>query len=245
MKKPAFIHMNDRADHKFTLYAFYTPLLSTPFQANPLYAHHVSASLDKTIEDFMESLKTHTTKHLQAIGQKAFDVSLYPSQRRVSCIQIRKTVEQGPEALEELAEELAPVGTIREALGLEEHKASGNTRIASSQERCHPLETTPPPIELYHPAFAQFAALAHARVDDPESEDISRDTARLIRSCSQIEMQEGLRNTKTLEILERILGVSFEQVTDDDRSAVNYMGVHTTPLGSVAASLVIAEVKAE
>ncbi|KAL0067869.1 hypothetical protein AAF712_005037 [Marasmius tenuissimus] len=54
-------------------------------------------------------------------------------------------------------------------------------------------------------------------------------------------MQEGLRNTKTLEILERILGVSFEQVTDDDRSAVNYMGVHTTPLGSVAASLVIAE----
>ncbi|KAL0068980.1 hypothetical protein AAF712_003973 [Marasmius tenuissimus] len=107
------------------------------------------------------------------------------------------------------------------------------------------VETTAPPIELYHPTFAQFVALAQAQVDDPKDGDILRDAAALIRSCSQIEMQEGPRNTKTRELLQRILRIPFERVINDDQSAANYIALHATPLDSVAASSAILEVKAE
>ncbi|KAJ8073458.1 hypothetical protein PM082_011734 [Marasmius tenuissimus] len=107
------------------------------------------------------------------------------------------------------------------------------------------VETMAPPIELYHPAFAQFVALAQAQVDDSEDGGILRDAAALIRSCSQIEMQEGPRNTKTRELLQRILRIPFERVINDDQSAANYIALHATPLDSVAASSAILEVKAE
>ncbi|KAG7098110.1 hypothetical protein E1B28_000081 [Marasmius oreades] len=109
-----------------------------------------------------------------------------------------------------------------------------------------PVDTTAPPIELYHRAFAQFTALTRdPAFQFPDDDDILSNTAALIRSCSNIERYEGPRNTKIRSILGRILHLPFDHVENDDRSAADYTSSHGTPLESVAAARVIVEVKGE
>ncbi|KAG7094625.1 hypothetical protein E1B28_005449 [Marasmius oreades] len=110
----------------------------------------------------------------------------------------------------------------------------------------YPVETSAPPIELYHPAFAQFAALIRdPTFQVPDDDDILSNTAALIRSCSQIETYEGPGNTNTCLILGRILHLPLDQFENDDRTATDCMALYETPLDSVAAACVIAEIKGE
>ncbi|KAG7098113.1 hypothetical protein E1B28_000084 [Marasmius oreades] len=108
-----------------------------------------------------------------------------------------------------------------------------------------PVETTAPPIELYHRAFAQFTALARDPAFQlPDDDDILSNTAALIRSCSEIETYKGLRNSNIREILGRILGLSFD-VLNDDVSAAGYIAPCKTSSEFVTAALVIAEIEGE
>ncbi|KAG7091938.1 hypothetical protein E1B28_008330 [Marasmius oreades] len=104
-----------------------------------------------------------------------------------------------------------------------------------------PVDTTAPPIELYHVAFAQFSALLRDPV--PEDEDvILRNTAALIRSRSEIERSKVPRNADICMLLELILGIPFVQLSNDDDYILS---PHKTNFGVATAAVACVEVKKE
>ncbi|PBK86629.1 hypothetical protein ARMGADRAFT_1035486 [Armillaria gallica] len=74
-------------------------------------------------------------------------------------------------------------------------------------------QTIAPPIELFHPVFAQFCAkLADTEMVIPE--DIIRDTASLMHSSSVIHISKQPRTQESHTLLSKILKQSFLHPTD-------------------------------
>ncbi|KXN81872.1 hypothetical protein AN958_03574 [Leucoagaricus sp. SymC.cos] len=99
------------------------------------------------------------------------------------------------------------------------------------------------PIELFNPVFGSFATRARdptLRVPD----DVVRLTAKLLRSVSGIAVAEVPRDKQTRNILSQIMNLAFETVQNKDKTNVDYMSVHPTPLNVNAASTIV-EIKSE
>lgn len=74
-------------------------------------------------------------------------------------------------------------------------------------------QTIAPPIELFQSVFARFRAnLADTEMILPE--DIIRDTASLMRSCSAIHISEQPRTQENQMLLSKILRQSFLHPVD-------------------------------
>jgi len=104
-------------------------------------------------------------------------------------------------------------------------------------------DTSAPPIELYHPAFGKFSALAR----DPALEvpdDILQSTARFLRRVSGISTNEALRIRMQREILAKILGVAFECISNSDSTSSDYISVHPTKW-HINAAPIVCEIKSE
>ena len=98
--------------------------------------------------------------------------------------------------------------------------------------------TSAPPIQLYHPAFGKFSALArdHALV---VPDDILKLTARFLRRVSAISTYDAPRNSESDDILAEILGITFNHITNSA-----FFSVHPTKW-HINAAPILCEVKSE
>jgi hypothetical protein len=103
--------------------------------------------------------------------------------------------------------------------------------------------TSAPPIQIYHPVFEAFSKRSKD-LDLKVPDDVLRLTASLLRSVSKISVKEAPRDSESREILAKILGVSLEHVSNQDRTSADYMSVQHTPLNINAAPIIV-EVKGE
>lgn len=101
-----------------------------------------------------------------------------------------------------------------------------------------------PPIEIFHPIFAQFRAkLADTEIDVPE--EVVRDTASLMRSCSAIEVSEQPREKQSLTFLSKILKGPFLQAVDLDRTSGYAIALCTETTVCESAAVAIIEENSE
>ncbi|KAG7440334.1 uncharacterized protein BT62DRAFT_629687 [Guyanagaster necrorhizus] len=105
-------------------------------------------------------------------------------------------------------------------------------------------QTIAPPIELFHPVFAQFRAnLADTEIVIPE--DIVRDTASLMRSSSAIQVSEQPRTQQSWMLLSNILNQSFHQAVNFDRTLADHIYLCGDTTVDETAAVVIVEEKSE
>lgn len=102
-------------------------------------------------------------------------------------------------------------------------------------------QTIAPPIELFHPVFAQFRAkLADTEMIVPD--DIVRDTASLLRSSSAIEVSEQPRTQQSRTLLSKILKQSFLQAVNLDRTSADHIALcGDTTVDEMAAVAIVEE----
>ncbi|EEB92167.1 hypothetical protein MPER_09364 [Moniliophthora perniciosa FA553] len=114
----------------------------------------------------------------------------------------------------------------------------GGTPILDGRYRLYP-NPVGVPVELIHPAFAQFRALA-ADTSALPPEDVIRLTYQLMVAVSQISTDEAPRQEFTRGILTQILSYGFTQTVDPSLDHVCLYSCAEEPLG-VAAPGVVAE----
>lgn len=88
-------------------------------------------------------------------------------------------------------------------------------------------ETRGPPIELFHPIFAEFRALATDTTIEVPSKAIS-DTASFMRSASAIRPIEDNRTLPSRMALSSILGKCFVRNTNADKTSADHVALGTT-----------------
>jgi hypothetical protein len=97
--------------------------------------------------------------------------------------------------------------------------------------RYTPSENSPatqgPPIEIFHPIFAEFRALATDHTIEIPYKVIS-DTASLMRSASAIRPMEDNRTLSSRMALSSVLGRCFVQNTNPDRTSADHVALGTT-----------------
>ncbi|PBK86627.1 hypothetical protein ARMGADRAFT_1066525 [Armillaria gallica] len=110
----------------------------------------------------------------------------------------------------------------------------GRYNAASDQQ------TIAPPIELYHPVFAQFRAkLTDTEIVIPE--DIVRDTASLMRSSSAIHVSEQPRTQQSHTLLSKILKQSFLHPADLYHPSADIALCGNTAVDETAAVVIVEE----
>uniref|UniRef100_A0A0W0G6G0 Protein kinase domain-containing protein n=1 Tax=Moniliophthora roreri TaxID=221103 RepID=A0A0W0G6G0_MONRR len=103
--------------------------------------------------------------------------------------------------------------------------------------------TTALPIELYHPAFANF--LSNARDPDLQvPDDVLCSTAKLIRQLSVIRVLENPRSSDCRQTLADIMGSALSELVNKDSSSADFMSPHPTPMNVFAAPDIV-EIKSE
>lgn len=103
-------------------------------------------------------------------------------------------------------------------------------------------QTAAPPIQIYHEVFGDF----HTRCRDSGLEipdDVIRNTAALLRSVSKIEVKESPRDADTRSLLSDILGVTFANIVNRDRTNADFMSVQPTQFNINAADINATETK--
>jgi hypothetical protein len=103
------------------------------------------------------------------------------------------------------------------------------------------------PIEVYHPSFAVFCALANNYHLDPD-ESMILHTAELMRAASKIATRESVRQTPTRELLSKLLSYTLIQTVNKNKTSSDHAIVMSCkrpapPLG--AALIAVVEEKAE
>ncbi|PBK61258.1 hypothetical protein ARMSODRAFT_997450 [Armillaria solidipes] len=101
-------------------------------------------------------------------------------------------------------------------------------------------QTIAPPIELFHPVFAQFRAkLADTEMVVPE--DIVRDTASLMRSSSAIHVSEQPRTQESQTLLSKILKQSFLHAADLCHPSADITLCRNATVNETAAVVIVEE----
>jgi hypothetical protein len=103
------------------------------------------------------------------------------------------------------------------------------------------------PIEVYHPSFAVFRALANSRSLDPDESTVLH-TAELMRVASQIATSSSARETPARMILGKLLSYTFVETASkyemtSDQASLTICKEPAIPLGD--ALLAVIEEKAE
>uniref|UniRef100_A0A0W0FWL1 Uncharacterized protein n=1 Tax=Moniliophthora roreri TaxID=221103 RepID=A0A0W0FWL1_MONRR len=97
------------------------------------------------------------------------------------------------------------------------------------------------PVEIIHPAFAQFRALA-ADTSLPLPEDIARFTAQLTVSAPQVSINEAPRQEHIRRFLNRILSYDIIQALDRNETLSDLVWLYSRteePLGVAAAGIIV------
>ena len=122
------------------------------------------------------------------------------------------------------------------------YQAGGTPLLDGRFAGTTPGQTAAPPVELYHPIFAYFRSLVEsATIQVPV--DLIRSTVNLMRSHSQIHVQELPRALDTRQLLGEALDCAFVRASNSDRTSPDFV-VHQQVSSDVAA-VVFCEVKGE
>jgi hypothetical protein len=99
-------------------------------------------------------------------------------------------------------------------------------------------DTAAPPIELYHPVFGKFSALAEDTTLDVPPHVIPL-TAGFLRHVSGINTKEEFRDLESRQILSEILGVAFERIQYSDGTHSDYSLLHPTKWNINAVPIIV------
>lgn len=82
------------------------------------------------------------------------------------------------------------------------------------------------PVELFHPAFATFLAIAGDDTRQP-SEDVIDGTVKLMKTASQIGTSEALRQPESSQILTQLLDYPVMQSLNQNETVADHAVVHS------------------
>jgi len=120
------------------------------------------------------------------------------------------------------------------------HQSNPTTAIHDGRGPQH-LRNQSPPIRIYHPIFAKYAAALWSAKVEASDLELTRKLCNLLGCMDTGWLWENSRNAQIRTVLSELFGVPFQAVVSHDRAIAS--GAYMIQLGSVDLPGIIVELK--